>query len=56
MEYAADSLKIRLTADDVSYLEEMYMPHPVVGAIKQNHNINTKASKITLIETGLNQS
>lgn len=33
---AADALKIRLTADDVAYLEEMYVPHPVVGAIRQN--------------------
>ncbi len=33
---AAEALKIKLTADDVAYLEEMYVPHPIVGAIKQN--------------------
>ncbi len=32
---AAEALKIKLTADDVAYLEEMYVPHPIVGAIKQ---------------------
>ncbi len=33
---AAEALKIKLMADDVAYLEEMYVPHPIVGAIKQN--------------------
>ncbi len=33
---AAEALKIKLTAYDVAYLEEMYVPHPIVGAIKQN--------------------
>ncbi len=33
---AAEALKIKLAADDVAYLEEMYVPHPIVGAIKQN--------------------
>ncbi len=33
---AVEALKVSLTADDIAYLEEMYVPHPVVGAIKQN--------------------
>ena len=33
---AAEALKVSLTADDIDYLEEMYVPHPIVGAIKQN--------------------
>ena len=33
---AADALKIRLTAEDVAYLEEPYLPHRIVGAIDCN--------------------
>ena len=33
---AADALKIKLTPEDIEYLEEMYVPHPVVGAIRKN--------------------
>ncbi len=33
---AAEALKLKLTEEDVAYLEEMYVPHPIVGAIKQN--------------------
>lgn len=33
---AAEALKVRLSAEDVAYLEEMYVPHPVVGAIDKN--------------------
>ena len=33
---AAETLKVRLSAEDVAYLEEMYVPHPVVGAIDKN--------------------
>ena len=33
---AAEALNVSLTAEDVAYLEEMYVPHPIVGAIKQN--------------------
>ena len=33
---AADALKIKLTPEDIDYLEEMYVPHPVVGAIRKN--------------------
>jgi aryl-alcohol dehydrogenase-like predicted oxidoreductase len=31
IEEAADALKVRLTAAEVEYLEELYMPHSVVG-------------------------
>ena len=33
---AAGALKIRLTAEDVAYLEEPYLPHRIVGAIDCN--------------------
>ncbi len=33
---AAGALDVELSAEDINYLEEMYVPHPVVGAI--NHN------------------
>ena len=28
--------EFKVSADDIKYLEEMYVPHPVVGAIKEN--------------------
>lgn len=33
---AAGALEIRLTEEEVSYLEELYVPHPIVGAIDKN--------------------
>lgn len=33
---AAGALDVKLSAEDVAYLEEMYVPHPIVGAIKEN--------------------
>lgn len=36
LDEAVGALDIKLTDSDVAYLEEMYVPHPVVGAIKQN--------------------
>lgn len=36
LEDAADALKIGLTAEDIAYLEELYVPHPIVGAIDKN--------------------
>lgn len=33
---AAGALNIRLTAEDIAYLEECYVPHPIVGAIDKN--------------------
>lgn len=33
---AVGALDVKLTESDVAYLEELYVPHPVVGAI--NHN------------------
>lgn len=33
---AEGALEVKLTADDIAYLEEMYVPHPIVGAINQN--------------------
>ena len=33
---AVGALNVRLTDEDIAYLEEMYVPHPVVGAVKEN--------------------
>lgn len=33
---AAGALDIELTKEDVAYLEELYVPHPIVGAIDKN--------------------
>lgn len=33
---AAEALNIKLTQEDLNYLEELYKPHPIVGAIDKN--------------------
>lgn len=33
---AVGVLDVKLTKEDVDYLEELYVPHPIVGAIKTN--------------------
>lgn len=33
---AVASINVNLSDEDVDYLEELYVPHPIVGAIKQN--------------------
>ena len=33
---AAAALDIKLSAEDIAYLEELYLPHPIVGAIDKN--------------------
>ena len=33
---AVRSLDIHLTDEDIAYLEEMYVPHPIIGAIDKN--------------------
>ena len=33
---SAGALDVRLTGEDVAYLEECYVPHPIVGAISAN--------------------
>lgn len=33
---AAGAFDVKLTAEDVEYLEELYVPHPIVGAIDKN--------------------
>ena len=34
--YGHQFYNMQLAAEDVAYLEERYVPHPVVGAIKEN--------------------
>lgn len=36
LEDAADALNIKLTEEDIAYLEEPYLPHKIVGAIDKN--------------------
>lgn len=36
LEDAAKVLDVKLTAEDISYLEEPYIPHRIVGAIDHN--------------------
>lgn len=36
LEEAVGSFDIKLTAEDVAYLEELYIPHRIVGAIDKN--------------------
>lgn len=33
---AVGAFDVKLTSEDIAYLEEMYVPHPIVGAIKEN--------------------
>ena len=33
---AVKALEISLTNEDLTYLEEMYVPHPIEGAINEN--------------------
>lgn len=33
---AVGAFQVKLSDEDVAYLEEMYVPHPIVGAIKEN--------------------
>ena len=33
---AVGALDVKLSDEDISYLEEMYVPHPIVGAIDKN--------------------
>lgn len=36
LDEAVGAVDIELTQDDINYLEEVYVPHPIVGAIKEN--------------------
>ncbi len=33
---AVDALNVKLSKEDIDYLEELYVPHPIVGAINEN--------------------
>ena len=33
---AVEALDIKLKDEDIAYLEELYVPHPIVGAIAKN--------------------
>ena len=36
LDEAAGALEVKLKDEDISYLEELYVPHPIVGAIDKN--------------------
>ena len=36
VEDAVKAIDLHLTADDLSYLEELYVPHALVGVMAQN--------------------
>ena len=37
---AVNAINIKLTKSDIKYLEELYIPHPIVGAIDRNPEKN----------------
>lgn len=41
LDEAVNALEVQLTDEDVAYLEEMYQPHKVVGAIDKNPPLGT---------------
>lgn len=36
LDEAAAALSINLSAEDVNYLEELYVPHKIIGALDEN--------------------
>lgn len=36
MDDVAGAFDVKLTPEDITYLEEPYVPHPIVGAIDKN--------------------
>lgn len=40
---AAGAFNIKLTAEDIAYLEELYLPHKIIGAIEKNPKQGVKA-------------
>ncbi len=46
LDEAAGAFDVKLTAEDIAYLEEPYTPHPIVGAI----NVNPKQGVVLLDE------
>lgn len=36
LELAVNSMDVELTLDEVNYFDELYVPHPIIGAINQN--------------------
>lgn len=42
IELAAKAVDIKLTDDEINYLEEAYVPHNLVGVMAQNRNATSK--------------
>lgn len=41
LESAVKALDIKLTPEEVTYLDELYTPHPIIGAIDHNPSVGT---------------
>ena len=39
LEDVCQSLKVKLSEEDIKYLEELYVPHDTVGALKKGPNL-----------------
>ena len=43
---AAKAVDLELTAEECSYLEELYAPHPLVGVMAQNTAASAKSEHV----------
>ena len=46
IEGAAKAVDLELTAEECAYLEELYVPHPLVGVMAQNTAADAKGSHV----------
>jgi aryl-alcohol dehydrogenase-like predicted oxidoreductase len=46
IEGAAKATELKLTGDEIAYLEEPYVPHPLVGVMAQNRPANAKEKHV----------
>lgn len=46
IEGAAKTAELELTAEECAYLEELYVPHPLVGVMAQNTAAAAKKSHV----------
>ncbi|MBQ6035808.1 MAG: aldo/keto reductase, partial [Lachnospiraceae bacterium] len=46
IEGAAKAVDLELSAEECSYLEEPYVPHPLAGVMAQNKRVNAKEKHV----------
>ena len=46
VEGAAKAVELTLTQDEIAYLEEPYVPHPLAGVMAQNKPANAKEKHV----------